>query len=152
VATAGEVELGRVGAGTGATVGKWSGIEDATPGGLGAAVRRFDDVTVAALVAVNAVGWIDDGGVEPRPRQVDVTSPSTSIGVVVTNAALDKTGCFVVAQGGQNGYARAFSPAHTRSDGDAVVAAATGEIDADVDLVRWLAVEAVEEAIRSVAG
>ena len=148
-ASDGDVELGLVGAGAGATVGKWSGLEGAIPGGLGGAVRAHGDVVIGALIAVNAVGWIDDGSIEPRPRQVDVTSPNTTLGVVVPNAALDKTGCFVVAQGGHGGFARAITPAHTRSDGDAIVAAATGEVEADVDLVRWLATEAVEEAVRS---
>ncbi|MER3452585.1 MAG: peptidase, partial [Acidimicrobiia bacterium] len=38
-------------------------------------------------------------------------------------------------------------PAHTLVDGDALVAAATGEVDAPVELVRLLAVRAVEQAV-----
>src|SRR5262249_45086082 len=52
-ATTAEVALGWVGAGTGATVAKWEGRENARRGGLGAAVSRHGDVVVAALVAVN---------------------------------------------------------------------------------------------------
>ena len=40
---------------------------------------------------------------------------------------------------------------HASVDGDAFVAIATGEVPAAQDTVRWLAVQVVEEAIRSVA-
>ena len=43
-------------------------------------------------------------------------------------------------------------PAHTRVDGDAFVAAAIGAVDADVDVVRGLAVHVVARAIASLAG
>jgi L-aminopeptidase/D-esterase-like protein len=71
------------------------------------------------------------------------------VGVVATNARLTKVACMTVAQGGHDGLARAISPAHTRVDGDALVAAATGALDEDVpvDLVRHLAVAAVEAAV-----
>ena len=52
------VVLGRVGAGTGATIAKWRGRDAATPGGLGGAVARNGSVIVAALMAVNASGEI----------------------------------------------------------------------------------------------
>ena len=55
-----------------------------------------------------------------------------------------------MAQGAHDGFARALVPPHTRVDGDAVVAAATGDVAADVDLVRLLTVRAVDAAIRIV--
>ncbi|NLV55089.1 MAG: peptidase S58 family protein, partial [Acidimicrobiales bacterium] len=73
------------------------------------------------------------------------------IGVIVTNARLDKVGCLLVAQGGHDGLGRSLVPAHTRVDGDALIAAATGAVDAGPDRVRLLAVAAVERAVRSVA-
>jgi L-aminopeptidase/D-esterase-like protein len=54
----------------------------------------------------------------------------------------------VVAQGGHDGLARALFPPHTRADGDAIVAASTGEVAGSVDVVRALAVLAVESAVR----
>jgi L-aminopeptidase/D-esterase-like protein len=61
-ASAGAVEQGSVGAGTGATVAKQGGPGRALKGGLGTASERLDTgVTVAAMVAVNAVGSIRDG-------------------------------------------------------------------------------------------
>src|SRR5690606_31769015 len=107
-AVEGPVELGAVGAGTGATVGKWRGPEHRRPGGLGGFVVRRDDVVVAALVAVNAWGDIDDGTATAQIAAGDFAWPAapaapfsdtaapfsdtadgftnTTIGLVVTNA------------------------------------------------------------------
>jgi L-aminopeptidase/D-esterase-like protein len=74
----------------------------------------------------------------------------TTLGVVCTNARLDKTACLVVAQGAHDGLARAVSPPHTRYDGDAFVATASGAVEADLDVVRYLALIAVSRAIRSI--
>ena len=76
-------------------------------------------------------------------------SPHTTLGVVVTNATLDKVGCLHAAQAGHDGLARALMPAHATVDGDAIVAAAVGGVDAPVDQVRLLAARAVEAAVRS---
>ena len=157
--------LGRVGAGTGATMNKWRGAENRVDGGLGSALLQVDDVVVGALVAVNASGDINDGAVqralvdgtyEHRPADPfadgngDEAHSNTTIGVVATNAMLDKVGCFRVARSGHSGMARALLPAHTDGDGDALVVGATGKVEADVGLVRLMAAAAVETAIRSV--
>jgi L-aminopeptidase/D-esterase-like protein len=127
---------------------------------LGTATVRAEGVTVSALVAVNAVGWIDDGTHAPvapqRPVAVDESVGTTeygntTIGVVATDAALDKAACHLVARAGHGGMSRALIPVHTTVDGDALVAAATGRVEAAVDLVAWLATLAVERAIRAVA-
>ena len=64
-----------------------------------------------------------------------------------------KLECHLVAQSGHDAFARALVPAHTRVDGDAVVAAATGSTPtpSPSTSVRLLAVAAMEQAIRSVA-
>lgn len=143
------VEVGAVGAGTGATVAKVRGPAGARPGWLGSASRRDGDLVVGALVAVNAFGDIRDGEpVVPRPGAA-AAFENTTIGVVATSARLDKAGCLLVAQGAHDGLARALDPAHATVDGDAFVAAATCAVDAPVDLIRALAALAVEDAIRS---
>jgi L-aminopeptidase/D-esterase-like protein len=157
-ATGGAFEVGRVGAGAGATIGKWQGGDRARPGGFGAAVVRHDDLVVAALVAVNASGDVDEGSVPAAivdgtfdgwPPVAGAPFENTTIGVIVTNGRIDKTGCHLVSQSGHDGFARALFPAHTRSDGDAIVTAATGLVDTTVEIVRLLAVPAVEAAVRS---
>jgi L-aminopeptidase/D-esterase-like protein len=145
---------GPVGAGTGATVGKWRGRECARPGGIGVATASAGPLVVTAVLAVNAFGDVDDGVVRdwPRPeadRETAEAFGNTTIGVVITNATLAKDACLVVAQGGHDGLARALVPAHARVDGDALVAAATGTVAAPVDHVRLLATRAVEAAVRA---
>lgn len=151
----GEIATGRVGAGTGATTGKWRGEEATRPGGVGTAAHRHGDLVVGALVAVNAYGDVIPPGEAPPDVALEATrlvavpfAENTTIGVVATNARLDKTGCLLVAQSGQDGVARAIVPAHALADGDAIVAAATGAVDAPLGVVRALATRAVEDAVR----
>ena len=59
-ASSGDVDEGNVGAGAGASVGKLFGLGRAMKGGLGTASITVDGITVAALVAVNAVGDVVD--------------------------------------------------------------------------------------------
>jgi L-aminopeptidase/D-esterase-like protein len=164
------IQSGPFGAGCGATVGKWAGPEAGRPAGLGSAVIRHGDVVVAALLAVNAVG-------EPRPAGAPLAAPripvrppvqpppaaevgaaavtadgpdalqATTIGIIVTNARVDKVGCLRLAQSGHDGLARALDPVHTGGDGDALVAAATGDVEAPLETVRALAAWVVERAV-----
>ncbi|MCU1355640.1 MAG: peptidase DmpA [Acidimicrobiales bacterium] len=158
-AEAGRIPLGLAGAGTGCTVGKWRGPDAARPGGLGSATCRAGDLVVSALVAVNAsgdvlpVGAMPAGMVLPSEGGAEPVQPfgNTTIGVIATNGRFDKAGCLLLAQSGHDGMARAIFPSHTRSDGDALVAAATGAVDASIDQARVLAIAAVEAAIRTVA-
>jgi L-aminopeptidase/D-esterase-like protein len=154
-AVAGPVPTGAVGAGTGATVDKWLGPDRIRPGGIGSAARWSGDVVVGALVAVNAFG-----GLRSREPAAQVRWPAgqggaafenTTIGVIATNASLDKSGCLLVAQSGHDGLARALDPVHTTVDGDALVAASVGGVVGHaVDEVRFLAALAVEAAVRAV--
>ncbi|XVV17252.1 P1 family peptidase [Actinoplanes sp. CA-131856] len=145
---------GRVGAGTGATVGKWRG--GFSPGGLGIAHGTTGEASVTAIAVVNAWGDViaADGTVvnaAPDPAQAPVPrfgTANTTLAVIATDARLTKTGCFLLAQSGHTGYARALHPAHSRYDGDAVVALSTGETDTDLDLLRATATEVTAEAIR----
>lgn len=144
---------GLIGAGAGATTGKARGLENLHDAGLAYAEVRAGEVIVGALCAVNAFGEIltgeagtaDFGDYEPfgGNRQ------NTTIGVVFTNATLTKIECLILAQGAHDGLARAIDPPHTRFDGDAFISAATGQVEAKVDVVRALAISAVTEAIRS---
>jgi len=155
-ATDGGVATGNVGAGTGATVGKWRGRGQSRPGGIGTASLRAGPLVVAALLAVNAFGdvRVDDAvPLAPDPVPAFPAFPAnTTIGVVATNAAVDKLGCLLVAQSAHDGLARALEPVHTTVDGDAVVAAATGAVEAPLETVRTLAARAVEQAVLSAIG
>lgn len=60
---------------------------------------------------------------------------NTVIGVVATNAALNKAQAAKVAQMAHDGLARAVRPAHTLLDGDTIFALSTGNKKADVSTV-----------------
>ena len=148
-------EIGAIGAGTGATVSKWRGKEYSKVGGIGSASYSSGDLIVAAHLAVNASGDIDDGTVSQSIVDGTFDFPeitpfeNTTIGVVATNARLTKSECFLVSQSAHDGFAKAIFPAHTQGDGDAIVVAATGTVEASLGTVRLLATVAVEKAIRS---
>lgn len=153
-ASAGPHAVGPVGAGTGATIAKWRGPEHVRAGGLGTATERDGGLIVSALFAVNAFGDVVEPGAPRLPLpSIGAARPAvgenTTIGVIVTNGRLDKTGCLLAAQAGHDGLARALEPAHATVDGDAVVAVATGAMETTIDRVRVLAARATESAIRS---
>ncbi len=72
---------------------------------------------------------------------------NTVIGVVATNARLNKEQVNKVAQMAQDGLARCIRPAHTMLDGDTIFALATDERDADVNIVGAFAAEVFSQAI-----
>jgi L-aminopeptidase/D-esterase-like protein len=140
---------GSVGAGAGATVGKIFGIAHAMKGGIGTASLEVQGVRIAALVAVNAAGDVIDPAtarVVAGSRQLDGHTPrritaalarglmppsvlagaATTIGIVATDAVLDKTQCSRLATMSHDGLARCIDPVHTASDGDTLFALATG--------------------------
>ncbi len=71
----------------------------------------------------------------------------TVIGVVVTNARLNKEQTNKVAQMAQDGLARSVRPSHTMLDGDTLFALATGRRNADVNIVGAFAAEVVAQAV-----
>ena len=168
---------GNLGAGCGATVGKILGTSQATKSGVGtASVQLGAGLVVGALMAVNAFGDVLDpksgeilagartpGATSGQPLFADTLevlrqlaqSPgltfgrrgNTVIGVIATNALLDKEGASKVAQMAHDGLARCIRPAHTMVDGDTIFCMATGELEADVNLVGAFAAEVTTEAI-----
>jgi L-aminopeptidase/D-esterase-like protein len=150
-ATSGSVAEGNAGAGAGASVGKLFGMKFAMKSGIGAASLQIGNtgIRVGAIVAVNAVGDVydpttakiiagarqaDDKGFRNTIQQIrsgygveqpDDLSTNTTIGVVATNATLDKVQVTKIAQMAHDGMARTINPVHTLWDGDTVFAAAT---------------------------
>jgi L-aminopeptidase/D-esterase-like protein len=162
-ATGAGVQTGAVGAGAGATVGKWAGIEFAAPGGLGIGVAEDAGHRVSAIAVVNSVGDVigADGSVlagtrSPRPQRrprLPVEQPvptNTVLALVAVSAQLDKRDVRWLAARGSDGVTISIKPAHTRYDGDVTfaVAAPSGE-SCDLDILGALATEAVAAAVRS---
>ncbi len=150
-------ETGAVGGGTGATSGKWLGAVASGPGGFAARVGSTDDMTVAVLVVVNAVGEIVADGGRTRAAEIDhdfvwpagpaPIGENTSIAVVATDAPLTKTQCRVLAEGAHDGFARALFPSHAPFDGDAVVVVSgAGPAEPAIDVVRLGRLRALVDA------
>jgi len=166
---------GAVGAGTGAAVGKILGMKQAMKSGIGSWTVKLDGanagVMVSALAAVNAVGDVRDPSTGKIVAGARVSADSrefadsaklmkaagptgftrdrtnTTLVLVATNAALDKTQATKLAQLGQLGVARTIYPVNTMSDGDIVIALSAGTLRAPVDALGVAAAEAVSEAI-----
>jgi L-aminopeptidase/D-esterase-like protein len=173
-ADAGEVAEGNVGAGTGATVGKYFGPERMMKSGLGVYALRAGDLRCGAVVAVNAFGDVSDpdtgrpiAGLLNEERTAlagterhmyaetgvrgDVFSGNTTIGCVLTNARLTKTEANALASAAHNGFARAIRPVHTSADGDAIFALSFGDVSASPDTVGALASLVMARAVARAA-
>ena len=74
---------------------------------------------------------------------------NTTLVVVWTNAIFTKVEANRLAQRAHDGMAIAIRPVHTTHDGDTAFALATGQVEANFDLVANTAVEIVAEAIRN---
>ena len=175
-ATDDEVQVGRVGAGAGATVGKWAGPDASSPGGLGSWAVQVEPYRVAALVVTNALGDVCDeaGMVLAGARGSDdalldarrslLTAPGTSplsdpkagtnttLAVVATDAPLSRVDLGRVARTAANALAARIFPVHTPFDGDVIFAVSTASEVQDVAPVELLrlgaaAQTALEEAI-----
>lgn len=72
---------------------------------------------------------------------------NTVIGVVATNAKLDKEEINKVAQMSHDGLARVIRPAHTMFDGDTIFSLSCGKLPADVNLIGACAAEAFSLAV-----
>lgn len=166
------VAQGNVGAGAGATVGKLRGTAWAMKSGTGTASLRVGDVTLGALVAVNAFGDVvrpDTGAIIAGARRADgrflgtqtallgggAGSPGpgehTTIGVVATDATLNAEQINHLALCAHDGLARCIQPVHTMADGDAIFGLATGRVPVEgTATMLALAAGTVEVVVRAV--
>ena len=164
-----DVVQGNVGAGIGATAGWAAGPSRRTKAGLGTASCRTGDLIVGAIVVVNCYGDVvdpatgevlagtlteDGNGFAGSLRLLTATpmgtNPFTShstIGVVASNARLDKSQASRVAMMAHDGFARAIVPVHTLAEGDIIFSAVTGAVEAGVSVVGAMAAEAMVQAV-----
>ncbi len=158
-------EQGNIGAGTGATVGKWAGISHAMKGGLGIAELTNKNVWVRALSVVNSVGDIvdeqiiagainsqreflarDDRKIRWQPPEIGFAE-NTVLSVIMTNAKIDKLQAYIMSKKSVNGLARSIIPANTNYDGDIIFTFSKGEVEISFDVLIEMATEAVRQSI-----
>jgi len=169
-ASEGLVIEGRIGAGTGATVGKLLGLNRASWGGVGVSgIRLEKGVVVTAVAVVNAFGNVYDpktgeflagaraddgqptdsdelvmaGVMDDRLRSLT----NTTIGVVLTNAGLDQRACARAAEMAGQALPGCIRPCQTAVDGDMVFLASTGETEADPHQIGTAGRKALSRAI-----
>ena len=130
-ATTAPVEQGRVGAGTGATVGKLRGPDHATPGGLGSHAVLIGGAVVAAVAISNAVGNLVDPdtgalvaglpetmGMAAAEGLAVMPGANTTLVAVATDAPITKAEAHALSLSAHIGIARVTRPSHTLFDGD----------------------------------
>lgn len=166
------VAQGNVGAGIGATVGKFNGLESAMKGGLGTHVINLPrGISVGALVVVNAVGNVFDlttgktvagmrnlkkgGFVEFEDyvaEHMTGAGKGTTIGVVATNVVMSHEELLKVAEMADDGLARSIRPVHMTHDGDTIFTLSTGRCSRPKDVSQHYLVDLVghhaSEAVR----
>lgn len=139
-------ELGSVGAGTGAAVGKLFGRASAVKSGIGLSMQQLPQGPwLAAIAIVNAFGDVlaEDGSVLAGTRGEDgsfvgttqllrdraVEPPhyrrgepleNTTLVCLLSDAELSKVECGIVSKMAHAGMARAVDPVHSAVDGDVV--------------------------------
>ncbi|MDR2771728.1 MAG: P1 family peptidase [Clostridiales Family XIII bacterium] len=167
---------GNIGAGTGASVGKYCGAARMMKSGLGAYALRIGDLKCGVVVAVNALGDVLDADTGQRIAGVlnedrtaladteqlmyaemglrkDVFGGNTTLACILTNAELTKAQAGALASVAHDGFARAIRPVHTSADGDAIFALSAGGVSVSVDALGALAslvtARAVARAVRA---
>ncbi len=171
-AKGGKVEQGTVGAGTGATVAKLLGREQAIKGGLGtASIAGPRGMVVGAIVACNAAGHIfdpDNGRLVAGPRGtrggfvglaesmtrrtagMDALIEHTTLACIATNVAVGHRELQRLAIQAHDGLARAIAPLHTFVDGDVCFALGTNRLAPEQDdpmILGMMVSRAVEQAV-----
>ena len=160
---------GSIGAGTGALTANLKG-------GLGTASARVGKFTVAAIVAVNAMGsatmgntrhfWAApfeqgdefggfglptatfDTGLPIKFRdQTGLEKSNTTIAIIATDAVMTKAQAKRLAISAHDGFSRALWPAHTPFDGDTVFAMATGASEISPEISDFIDICAASAAV-----
>ena len=169
-AETGNYRDGNHGAGIGATVGKLLGMEHCMKSGIGSYAVQVGNLQVGAVVAVNAVGDVYDyengrkiagllaadgktfldselAALQAIEAQAEKFVGNTTLGVILTNARLDKAHLCKIAGMAHDGYARAIRPVHTSMDGDSIYAVSLGDVPADLDAVGVIGARVMAKAI-----
>jgi L-aminopeptidase/D-esterase-like protein len=141
------VRTGRVGAGAGATVGKYRGRGQAMHGGVGSSLRRVAPGRhLGAIAIVNSVGAVRDpstgawiAGARGRGHRIQppsatltfstqgATGRGTTLIALATDVGLPRATLQRVAVAAHAGLAQVVVPVHTALDGDVVFVSSTGE-------------------------
>lgn len=151
------VPLGSVGAGTGAVVGAWRGLEHVRKGGIGSAAVNVGGAWVGALVVLNAAGDVFTLEGEPltggphvplEPMAGPKLAEATTLVCIATDADVaDPNELRRAGIRGHDALGACIRPTHSRYDGDSVFVVSWGGRQVDVDLVHQASFAVVGRAI-----
>ncbi|MBQ9048818.1 MAG: P1 family peptidase [Solobacterium sp.] len=165
----GNYQDGNYGAGCGATVGKAHGMACCMKSGIGSYAVEKNGLYIGAVVSVNALGDVydqytgkklagmlaEDGRsfASTEDAVIDMAvqkgyAENTTIGIILTNAKLDKRQLCKVAAMSNDGYARSIRPVHTNADGDSIYAVSLGDYEAASDVIGIIAADVMAEAVK----
>ncbi|AOL17344.1 peptidase [Sulfolobus sp. A20] len=149
-----QIMIGRYWAGRGATVGKLNGIRDAKPSGQGYYELEKGKVKVGVISVVNSIGNVyDEEGNLIAGNESDemrLSTPGTTLGVVLTNAKLSNSDACRIASSAENGFSAIIRPYNLSLDGDTVFTISTNEVDVNVDDLIFLTYESSKKSVLSI--
>jgi len=164
------VEVGSIGGGTGATVGKVLGMNNCDKGGVGYCELSVGGAKIGAVVVVNALGDVIDihdnckvlSGAKAGGEYINTSKyilqnaiqnfskgTNTTIGCIFTDAKITREQANKLAGLAQNGLALSISPVHTLMDGDTMFVLANGQKEVDFNLLSVAVTEVVRQAVIS---
>ncbi len=169
-ATDNSIDIGCIGVGTGATIGKINGVDNATKGGIASASFSYPNgIMVGVLVVVNAFGDIyslESNEIIAGARNIDKPGflntteyikkgyikpyepySSTTLCVVATNAKLNKHELVRISKIAHTGISRVVSPVNTISDGDIVFTVSIGDFEGDANSIGIAASDLISKTI-----
>lgn len=163
---------GNVGAGTGATVGKAAGMQQAQKSGIGYAAARMGTLQIGVAVVLNSYGDVYQDGqkiagmltpdrsafadsyekiLRTAEDNLFTSTTNTTLVAVFTNGRFTPAQLKHLAQMSSAGLARSINPIFTTADGDTIYAISIGpddeKIAANLDAAGALSAQLVQEAI-----
>lgn len=163
---------GNVGAGTGATVGKAAGMQQAQKAGIGYAALKMGKLQIGIAVVLNSLGDIFENGrkiagmlapdgkgfadsyqalLQITGSNLFTSTTNTTLAAVFTNGDFTPAELKHLARMAAAGMARAIQPAFSTADGDTIYAISVGpeadRVSASLDAAGALAATLLEEAI-----
>ncbi|MBQ8003013.1 MAG: P1 family peptidase [Clostridia bacterium] len=164
-------QMGNVGAGCGATVGKFMGPERSMKAGLGTYAVEINGVKIGAIVVVNAIGDVyeidstkelagllsfdkthmvsSEEEIFKMMQLAAASSQNTTIGAVITNVKMDKSQANKLSRIASNGIVRTIRPVNTSMDGDSMYALSVGDVEFNQDILGSIASYVVAKAINN---
>jgi len=92
---------------------------------------------------INTIEYIINGNVSPEYE-------NTTLGVIITNARLDREDACIVAEAANNSLSGIIKPFNTTFDGDTFFTIAFNEKEEDIERIKLMAQEAIRNSVYSI--